>query len=230
MIKAIVVDDENPALKIVEKFCSDSGKINLLEKFNKPSEAIEFLKNNTIDLIFLDVNMPSITGLEFYKNLKNPPQVIFTTAYAEYAIDGFNLNAIDYLLKPFTYERFLIAISKAEMIIKSNTKISENTHLSIRADYALHKIPFENILYFEGYDDYVKIHIQNEKTIVARVTMKSILEKLNEEKFIRVHRSYIVAIDKIKALKSKSLFIADAEIPVSNSYEEALKSKVAGIE
>jgi len=227
MINAIVVDDENPALKIVEKFCADSGKINLLKKFNKPSEAIEFLKNNSVELIFLDVNMPSITGIELYKDLRNPPQVIFTTAYAEYAIDGFNLNAVDYLLKPFTYERFLTAVSKAEIILKSSTKISENTHLSIRADYALHKIPFESILYFEGYDDYVKIHIQNEKTIVARVTMKSILEKL-DDRYIRVHRSYIVAIDKIKAIKSKSIIIADAEIPVSNSYEEVLRKKVAG--
>ena len=226
MIKAIVVDDEIPALKIVEKFCADSEKIELLEKFNKPTEAIAFLKKNKVDLIFLDVNMPSITGLELYKELSNPPQVIFTTAYAEYAIDGFNLNAVDYLLKPFSYERFLTAITKAEVILKSNTKISINTHLSIRADYALHKIPFGNILYFEGYDDYVKIHIQDQKTIVARVTMKSILEKLSADKFIRTHRSYIVAIDKIKAIKSKSVFIADAEIPISNSYEEQLLIRI----
>ncbi len=226
MIKAIVVDDEIPALKIVEKFCADSEKIELLEKFNKPTEAIAFLKKNKVDLIFLDVNMPSITGLELYKELSNPPQVIFTTAYAEYAIDGFNLNAVDYLLKPFSYERFLTAITKAEVILKSNTKISINTHLSIRADYALHKIPFDNILYFEGYDDYVKIHIQDQKTIVARVTMKSILEKLSPDKFIRTHRSYIVAIDKIKAIKSKSVFIADAEIPISNSYEEQLLIRI----
>lgn len=226
MIKAIVVDDEIPALKIVEKFCADSEKIELLEKFNKPTEAIAFLKKNKVDLIFLDVNMPSITGLELYKELSNPPQVIFTTAYAEYAIDGFNLNAVDYLLKPFSYERFLTAITKAEVILKSNTKISINTHLSIRADYALHKIPFDNILYFEGYDDYVKIHIQDQKTIVARVTMKSILEKLSADKFIRTHRSYIVAIDKIKAIKSKSVFIADAEIPISNSYEEQLLIRI----
>lgn len=226
MIKAIVVDDEIPALKIVEKFCADSEKIELLEKFNKPTEAIAFLKKNKVDLIFLDVNMPSITGLELYKELSNPPQVIFTTAYAEYAIDGFNLNAVDYLLKPFSYDRFLTAITKAEVILKSNTKISINTHLSIRADYALHKIPFDNILYFEGYDDYVKIHIQDQKTIVARVTMKSILEKLSPDKFIRTHRSYIVAIDKIKAIKSKSVFIADAEIPISNSYEEQLLIRI----
>jgi len=226
MIKAIVVDDEIPALKIIEKFCADSGKIELINKFNKPTEAIEFLKSNSIDLIFLDINMPSITGLELYRELENQPQVIFTTAYSEYAIDGFNLNAVDYLLKPFTYERFITAIQKAEVIIKSKIKISENTHLSIRADYALHKIPFENILYFEGYDDYVKIHIVNQKTIVARVTMKSILEKLNSDKFIRVHRSYIVAIDKIKSVKSKCLFIGDIEIPISNSYEEQLLIRI----
>lgn len=226
MIKAIAIDDEFPALKIVEKFCKDSEKIELLKVFNKPNEAKDYLKENKVDLIFLDINMPSISGIELYKDIENPPLVIFTTAYSEYAIDGFNLNAVDYLLKPFTYERFIIAINKAITFLKSSVKISENTHLSIRADYALHKIPFDTILYFEGYDDYVKIHIVDQKTIVARVTMKSIMEKLDEDKFIRVHRSYIVSLDKIKSIKSKSLFIDSAEIPVSNSYEAQLQLRI----
>lgn len=226
MIKAIAIDDESPALKIIEIFCTDSKKINLIKTFNKPNEALDFLEQNDINLLFLDVNMPSITGINLYESLKKPVGVIFTTAYADYAVDGFNLNAIDFLLKPFTFERFLTAISKAEISIKSKTKITENSHLHIRADYALHKIPFENILYFEGYDDYVKIHIVGQKTIVARVTMKSIMEKLSDERFIRVHRSYIVAIERIKAIKSKSVFVEDIEIPISNSYEELLKSRI----
>lgn len=226
MISAIAIDDELPALKIVEKFCNDSGKIDLLQKFNKPNEAIEYLKNNSVDLLFLDINMPSITGLDLYKELSNPPAVIFTTAYSEYAIEGFHLNAIDYLLKPFTYERFTISIQKAIILLKSKNPISENSHLSIRADYALHKIPFDSIIYLEGYDDYVKIHIADQKTIVARVTMKSIMEKLDEQKFIRVHRSYIVAIDKIQSIKNKKVIVAGNEIPISNSYEEQLQLRI----
>lgn len=214
MIKAIAIDDEPPALKVVEKFCSNYGKIELIKTFNKPTEAIEFLEKENIDFLFLDINMPSISGIELYKNLKVSRPVIFTTAYSDFAVDGFNLNAVDYLLKPFTYERFCKAIQKIEKELQYKNN-SENTHFSIRADYALHKIPFDKILYFEGYDDYVKIHIQGQKTLVARVTMKNILEKLDEKKFTRVHRSYIVALDKIQKVKSKSLFINDVEIPVS---------------
>jgi DNA-binding LytR/AlgR family response regulator len=214
MINAIAIDDEPPALKVIEKFCSNYGEINLIKTFNKPTEAIDFLEKENIDFLFLDINMPSISGIELYKNLKKTRPVIFTTAYSDFAIDGFNLNAIDYLLKPFTYERFCQAIQKVEKVIQYNSS-TENTYFSIRADYALHKIPFDKILYFEGYDDYVKIHIKGQKTLVARVTMKSILEKLDEKKFSRVHRSYIVALDKIQKVKSKSLFINDVEIPVS---------------
>ncbi len=214
MIKAIAIDDEPPALKVIEKFCLNYGKIDLIKTFNKPNEAIEYLSTEDVDFIFLDINMPSISGIELYKNLKVSRHVIFTTAYSDFAVDGFNLNAVDYLLKPFTYERFCKAIQKVEKEIQYKST-AENTHLSIRADYALHKIPFNKILYFEGYDDYVKIHIEGQKTLVARVTMKNILEKLDEKKFSRVHRSFIVALDKIQKVKSKSLFINDVEIPVS---------------
>lgn len=214
MIKAIAIDDEPPALKVIEKFCANHGKIELLKTFNKPTEAIEFLEKEQVDFIFLDINMPSISGIELYKNLKISRPVIFTTAYSDFAVDGFELDAVDYLLKPFSYERFCKAVQKVEKELQFKNTI-ENTHFSIRADYALHKIPFDKILYFEGYDDYVKIHIEGQKTLVARVTMKNILEKLDEKKFSRVHRSYIVALDKIQKVKSKSLFINGVEIPVS---------------
>lgn len=215
MMKAIAIDDEPPALKVIEKFCSDYKNIELISLFNKPTEALNFLENNSVDFIFLDINMPSISGIDLYKSLKKEIPVIFTTAYSEYAVDGFDLNASDYLLKPFTYERFCKAIKKVEKELSAQNNGNTNAFFSIRADYALHKIPLEKLLYFEGYDDYVKIHIQDQKTLVARVTMKSIMEKLDEKKFCRVHRSFIVALDKIQKVKSKSLFINDVEIPVS---------------
>lgn len=215
MMKAIAIDDEPPALKVIEKFCVDYGSIELIKTFNKPTEGLKFAEENNIDFLFLDINMPSISGIELYKSLKKDIPVIFTTAYSEFAVEGFDLNASDYLLKPFTYERFKKAIKKIEKELQMQKQNSEIAMFSIRADYALHKIPLDKILYFEGYDDYVKIHIEGRKTLVARVTMKNILERLDEKKFSRVHRSYIVALDKIQKIKSKSLFINDVEIPVS---------------
>lgn len=222
MIRAIAIDDEPPSLMVIKKFCSDSKKIELLETFNKPNEALKFLESISIDLIFLDINMPSISGIELYKNLNQNIPVIFTTAYSDYAVVGFELNAVDYLLKPFTYERFITAIQKVEKHLSSN-KDSKPNYLNVRADYALHKIDLDKILYFEGYDDYVKIHIEDQKTIVARMTMKAIVEKLDPIKFVRVHRSYIVALDKIQSIKSKCLFINNIEIPISSSYEGNIK-------
>jgi DNA-binding LytR/AlgR family response regulator len=215
MMIAIAIDDEPPALKVIEKFCADYGNIELIKTFNKPTEGLKFAEETKIDFLFLDINMPSISGIELYKSLKKDIPVIFTTAYSEFAVEGFDLNASDYLLKPFTYERFKKAIKKIEKELQMQKQNSETAVFSIRADYALHKIPFDKILYFEGYDDYVKIHIEGQKTLVARVTMKNILERLDEKKFSRVHRSYIVALDKIQKIKSKSLFINDVEIPVS---------------
>lgn len=222
MIRTIAIDDEPPSLRVIEKFCADSKKIELVETFNKPNEAIKFLETNSIDLLFLDINMPSISGIELYKSLHQNIPVIFTTAYSDYAVVGFDLNAVDYLLKPFTYERFLTAIQKVEKQLANNLDSKQN-FLNVRADYALHKIDLEKILYFEGYDDYVKIHIQEQKTIVARMTMKAIVEKLDSTKFIRVHRSYIVALDKIQSIKSKCLVINNVEIPISASYEANIK-------
>ena len=222
MIKAIAIDDELPALKVVETFCSKVDFICLGKTFNKPTEALKHLRKFPVDLLFLDINMPSVTGIELYKELQQKTMVIFTTAYSEYAVEGFNLNAVDYLLKPFTFERFLQAVNKARDYFNYQNK-TENVaqqYLFIRADYSRIKINLADILFIEGLDDYLKIHLANQKPIVARMTMKAILNKLPASEFIRVHRSYIVALKHVQNLRSKVISIAGEEIPLGSSYEE----------
>lgn len=167
--------------------------------------------------------MPSLSGIDFYKGMKQDMMVIFTTAFTEYAVEGFNLNAVDYLLKPFTYERFLQATMKANEYYnyRNNASTSiQQQYLFVRADYRLVKITIADILYIEGLDDYIKIFIQDQKTVVARMTMKSILEKLPAKEFVRVHRSYIISLRRIDTVRNKVIYTVDKEIPIGGIYEE----------
>jgi DNA-binding LytR/AlgR family response regulator len=222
MIKAVAIDDELPALSIIENFCGKTGFISLEKTFNKPTEALRYVNKFPIDLLFLDINMPSLKGTELYRSLKQKMMVIFTTAYSEYAVEGFELNAIDYLLKPFTYERFLQAASKANEYYNYINKQSTSAEqfLFIRADYSLIKINMADILFIEGLDDYLKIHILNQKPVIARMTMKAMTEKLPADNFLRVHRSYIVSFRHIDYVRNKIISISGEEIPVGSSYEE----------
>lgn len=223
MIKAIAIDDEPLALKVIENFCGIIDFITLEKTFSKPKEALDYLDKFPVDLLFLDINMPSVDGIEFCKNLKQNTMVIFTTAYSEYAVDAFNLKAIDYLLKPFSYIRFLNACNKANDIFAQQAKTDSGLakHFFVRADYSLVRVNFTDVLYIEGLDDYVKIFLEKQKPLITRMTMKSILEKLPSEDFIRVHRSFIVPLKRIKGVRSKVISIEGKEIPIGNSYEES---------
>ena len=222
MIKAIAIDDEPPALKVIETFCADTDFITLEKTFTKPAEAQKYLSKFPVDLLFLDINMPSLTGIEFYKTVRQETMAIFTTAHSEYAVEGFNLNAVDFLLKPFTYERFLQATTKANDFFnyRNNTNVKQDQYLFVRADYRLVKINIADILYVEGLDDYIKIFIKDQKTVVARMTMKNILEKLPAKEFIRVHRSFIVSLGRIDNVRNKIIYTAEKEIPVGGIYED----------
>ncbi|HEY9045572.1 MAG TPA: LytTR family DNA-binding domain-containing protein [Ohtaekwangia sp.] len=223
MIKAIAIDDETLALQVIENFCQRVEFVSLEKSFNKPNEALKYISKFPVDLLFLDINMPSLTGIELYKEIEQNTMVIFTTAYTEYAVEGFNLSAIDYLLKPFTFERFLQAVNKADEYhqhIHQKAK-PEQQYLFIRADYSLVKINMADILFVEGLDDYLRIHLQNQKPVVARMTLKVMLEKLPPQAFVRVHRSYIVAFSRIQNIRNKIITVAGEEIPVGTSYEEA---------
>jgi DNA-binding LytR/AlgR family response regulator len=223
MIQAIAVDDEPPALRIIEAFCAQTGFIQLQKTFTMPNEALKYLRKFPVDLLFLDIHMPALSGIDFYKSVSQETMVIFTTAHSQYAVEGFNLRATDYLLKPFTYDRFLQAVNNAreKYALLQKKDISEAQHLLIRADYSLIKINPADILWIEGLDDYLKINLANTKPVVARMTMKAILEKLPEQEFIRVHRSFIVPFGKIEAVRNKSIKIAEKEIPLGSSYEES---------
>ena len=223
MIKAIALDDEPPALQVLETFCGQVDFIELVQLFTKTDSAFEFLEKNKVDLIFLDINMPSLSGIDFYKKTSQKPMVIFTTAFSEYAVEGFNLNAIDYLLKPFTKARFMQAVEKAKEHFQNaiHAQALEPSYILIRADYSLIKLNVADILFIEGLDDYIKIHLRNQKPLLARLTMKSMLEKLPPENFVRVHRSYIVSLVQIEKVRNKTILIAKEEIPLSSSYEAA---------
>jgi DNA-binding LytR/AlgR family response regulator len=221
MMKAIALDDEPPALEILQNFCTDITYIDLQKTFTKSEDAFKYLKKYPVDVLFLDINMPAISGIDFYKKLPHKTMVIFTTAYSEYAVEGFTLSATDYILKPFSFPRFQQAVEKAWTQWKLQNQNPEQQYLFIRADYSLIKIPFSDILFIESLDDYLKIYIQNQKTVVARMTLKAILQKLPAPEFIRVHRSYIVPISKIEKVRNKIIYINQHEIPVSVSYETA---------
>jgi DNA-binding LytR/AlgR family response regulator len=226
MITAIAIDDEPPALKVVENFSSKLPYVRLEKTFTKPGEAIRHLRKFPVDLLFLDIQMPSMTGIEFYKAIEQNTMVIFTTAYSEYAVEGFNLKAVDYLLKPYSEERFVQAVEKANehFKIQHQAEKTESRFLFIRADYSLIKINIEDILLIEGLDDYMKIHIKDQRPIVARMTMKSILEKLPAKEFVRVHRSFIIPFSKIVSIQKKIITVSGHEIPIGTSYEESFFS------
>jgi DNA-binding LytR/AlgR family response regulator len=229
MIKAIALDDEPLALKIIETFCADIDFIDLEKTFSKPNEALKYINKFPVDLIFLDIQMPSINGIDFYKNLDKNVMVIFTTAFPEYAVAGFELNAVDYLMKPFSFERFMQSVNKSKEyfnFLNSSSAGTTQNYFFIRADYKLIKVMYEDIVYIEGLNDYVKIFLLNQKPIIARMTMKNMLDRLPHESFIRVHRSYIVSKDKVTSLKNKNLFInfnnEMVEISIGKSYEDCI--------
>lgn len=226
MIKAIAIDDEPLALKVVETFSKETGLVSLEKSFSKPNDALKYINSFPVDLIFLDIHMPSKSGIDFYKELDKDIMVIFTTAYSEYAVEGFNLNAVDYVVKPFTYDRFLQAVQKANDYYHYTkaTDTPKQNFIYIRADYSLFKINFSDIIYIEGLNDYVKFHIHDQKPIVARMTLKNLMDRLPETEFARVHRSYIVPKSRINAIRNKQIFIYNEgksiEIPIGKSYEE----------
>jgi DNA-binding LytR/AlgR family response regulator len=229
MINAIALDDEPPALRVIENFCGQTDFISLQKVFTGPAEALKYLRRFPVDLLFLDIQMPSLSGVDFCKIVPQQTMVIFVTAHSQYAVEGFNLNAVDYLLKPYTLERFLQAANKARDFfnyLHQNINVYQE-YIFVRADYQLIKITIADIIYIEGLDDYIKIFLTDQKTIVARMTMKNILEKLPVKDFIRVHRSFIIPFSKIECVRNKVISIAGKEIPLGSSYEDNLNKRMA---
>jgi DNA-binding LytR/AlgR family response regulator len=224
MINAIAVDDEPLALTVLEVFCGKVSDIKLEKVFTDPKEALKHLRKFPVDLIFLDIKMPAMTGFDLQKNISQESMIIFTTAYTEYAAQSYELNTIDYLVKPFEFSRFEKAVKRAKdyyRYIRQSDQI-EKDHFYVRADYSLHKIAFNNLHFIEGLDSYVKIHLYEGKTILARVSMKAILEKLPPTHFVRVHRSFIVPVARITAIRNKTIYLDKTEIPIGSNYSHII--------
>ncbi|HMH34403.1 MAG TPA: LytTR family DNA-binding domain-containing protein [Puia sp.] len=233
MLRCIAVDDEPLALDLLEDNIRQVPFLELTAKCRNAMEALEVLRREQVDLIFLDIQMPGLTGLQFLQSLAVKPMVILITAYDQYALEGFNQDVIDYLVKPVAFDRFLKACNKAWEFHKLKNhpeQASENAadpgYFFVNAEYSLVKIVTDEIIMIEGLKDYIKIHLTNNKPLVIRMSMKSIEEKLSAKKFLRIHKSYIVSIPKITSIRKGSVFIGGLEVPVSDNYKDILMSVV----
>lgn len=220
-IKCIAIDDEPPALVLLREYISKCSGLALVQTFEDAITGSEFLKSNPIDLLFIDINMPDITGLDLVRSLNIKPLIIFTTAHKKFAIDGFELAAIDYLLKPISFERFSKAVTKAIEYFeyRKKTETEEVENLFVYAEYRMVKIPLAEIEYIESLEDYIRINLTTGKPVMTLMTMKKVLENLPPAKFKRIHRSYIVATEKVKSiLNRKATLSSKVELPISDSY------------
>ncbi len=228
MIRCIAVDDERWALDLLVDNIKQVPYLELAGRCKNTREASELLHAEKIDLIFLDIQMPGLSGLQFIQTLPDPPMVILVTAYEKYALEGFNLSVVDYLVKPVPLERFIKACNKAKALFdlkaKSHTTASpEADHIFVNVEYTLVRVNFNVIKFIEGLKDYIKIHLlSSSKPVITRMSLKAIEEKLPEKSFVRVHKSYIVAVDKITSIKRDHVCISEDEIPVSESYKDAI--------
>jgi DNA-binding LytR/AlgR family response regulator len=230
-IRTVLVDDEPLALQILENYVSQLPELELVGMCSNAIEANNLLQKEDIDLLCLDINMPQISGIEFLKSLKNPPLVIFTTAFPEYALEGYNLDVVDYLLKPISFDRFMKAINKVieRTGPKKSSHTEENDYVYVKADKKLIKVKYSDIIYIEGLKDYVIIRV-NESRIVTLQTMKSLTDKLPSDLFIRVHRSYLVNIDKISSIMGNMIEVFEKGksklIPIGKNYKDELMETI----
>ena len=226
MTKVLIIDDEPLALDILENYIERIPELELVARCDNAIDANECIQNEDVDLVFLDIQMPQMTGIELIKSLRNPPKFVFTTAYTEYAVDGFELDALDYLVKPIAFERFMKAFNTYRESVELKTGLNNaDDFFFVKADKKLIKIHFNEILYIEGLKDYVIIKKEKGR-VIALQTMKSLESKLPSNTFMRVHRSYIVNIDKIKAIVGNSIELIEGgqvkHIPIGKNYKDDL--------
>ncbi|MEJ2884538.1 LytR/AlgR family response regulator transcription factor [Pedobacter sp. GR22-6] len=225
-LKCIAIDDEPLALELIKTYASKFPALQLLHTFEDAIYGAEYLKKHVVDLLFIDINMPDITGIDLVRSLDVRPMVIFTTAYKNFAYEGFELDALDFLLKPIDFERFSRTINKAIDYhqYKQNPKSASSDSIYVHSEYRLVRIVLEEISYIESFGDYVTIHQLNEKPVATLMSLKKILEKLPEKQFRRIHRSFIVSIDQIKSLHNRKVQLrAGNELPIGDSYMQLMQ-------
>ncbi|MCF8715291.1 response regulator transcription factor [Joostella atrarenae] len=239
-MRCIIIDDEPLAIDLIKEYCGKLDFIDVVGVFTNALDAIVTIKERNVDLIFSDIEMPQINGIDFINSLDNKPLFIFTTAYSQYAVEGFELNAVDYLVKPIPYHRFIKAVSRAKEIIanKNSTMTTnvfsstgdqklENDYIFIKADYENVKVDLEDIKYIQGLKDYLKVHINGtNKPILTLMSFKELLSKLPEKDFVRIHRSFVINVPFVKTIQKNKVVIDDIRIPIGDSYKEEFYNRL----
>ncbi len=233
-LRCLLIDDEPPALNVLAKYASAITGLEIVGQCKNAIEALEVLQRKTVDVIFLDIKMPRLIGTDFLRNLAHPPKVIFVTAYREYAVDGFELDAVDYLVKPVSFERFFKAVTKLNRMIGRAADRAPDAPLPepsgfvyLKVDREMKKIFINDIEYLESWKDYVKVFLTNGKFILVKQTITSMENLLSEHKFIRIHRSYIVSLDKISGYQTTAVKVSDHELPIGRLYKQSVMERLA---
>ncbi|MEZ0182805.1 LytR/AlgR family response regulator transcription factor [Flavobacterium oncorhynchi] len=236
-MKCVIIDDEPLAVELLEDFVQKVDSLELISTFNNAIDAVSFINQNNVDLIFLDIQMPHFSGIDFLNTIEKKPLVIFTTAYSDYAVEGFNLGAVDYLVKPIPFHRFLKSVVRAQQIVNpaaAVSSIAENTlvpeleqdFMFVRAEYENVKMNFADILFIEGLKDYVKIYTTDNKYTLTLISLIKLENLLSSKGFSRIHRSYIINIKHVKSIQKNKVLISDKRIPISESYKNAFFEKI----
>lgn len=228
----MLIDDEPPALKVLANYISNINGLEIVGQCKNAIEALNILHEKTVDVIFLDIKMPKILGTEFLKSLSNPPKVIFVTAYRDYAVEGYELDAVDYLVKPVSFERFIKAISKVnrlmgrESLTTSTHKQTSEPFVYLKVDRDMKKVYLNEILYIESWKDYVKLFLSNGKTFLVKQSISSMEMLLSDHKFLRVHRSFMVSLNKISGYNGISVQLETTEIPIGRLYKQTVMDRL----
>ncbi|MCC7378384.1 MAG: response regulator transcription factor [Chitinophagaceae bacterium] len=233
-LQCLLIDDEPPALKVLSRYISEVGGMEIVSQCSNAIEAIKVLREHKVDVILLDIKMPRIIGTDFLKNLSQPPKVIFVTAYREYAVEGFELDAVDYLVKPVSFERFLKAITKLNRLLgnenytisSSSTQDLDESFIYLKVDKDMKKIFIGNIMHIESCKDYVKIFLTDGKKLLVKQSISAIENLLSDHKFLRVHRSYIISINKVSGYNSISVQLGETEIPIGRLYKQTVLDRL----
>ena len=232
-LRCLLIDDEPPALKILASYISNINGLEIVAQCKNAIEALDVLHQKTVDVIFLDIKMPKILGTEFLKNLSHPPKVIFVTAYRDYAVEGYELDAVDYLVKPVSFERFFKAITKLNRVMDKETvtttveyKSNPEAFVYLKVDRDMKKIFVNDIVYIESWKDYVKLFLANGKTILAKQSISAMENLLSDHKFMRIHRSYMVSLHKISGYNGFSVQLETKEIPIGRLYKQVVMERL----
>jgi DNA-binding LytR/AlgR family response regulator len=232
-LRCLLVDDEPPALKVLASYISNINGLEIVAQCKNAIEALDVLHNRTVDVIFLDIKMPKMLGIDFLRNLSKSPKVIFVTAYRDYAVEGYELDAVDYLVKPVSFERFIKAISKLNWVLgrdlspaANHTEEKPESFIYLRVDKEMKKIFVNEIVYIESLKDYVRISLTNSKQLLIKQSISSMENLLSEHKFLRVHRSFIVSLDKISSFNRLAVKVGMMEIPIGRLYKQVVMDRI----